>query len=256
MYAPLVSAIMPTADRRAFVPQAIRCFLNQDYAPRELLVVDDGADAIADLVPADERIRYIRLETPLALGRKRNHACAMTRGEVIVHWDDDDWSAPWRIRAQVDALFSAGVDACGLSRLLFYDPVERRAWDYRYPDGGAGWVAGGTLCYRRDWWQRSPFPDLGSGEDTCFARNVRPGCLLPLADNRLYVATVHARNTSPRPVTGPPFAPLLPAVVESLLGADLGAIAAACSGRGDRLPPSAREIDDEAEPRMLRRAAA
>jgi glycosyltransferase involved in cell wall biosynthesis len=229
MIAPLVSAIMPTADRRAFVPQAIRCFLNQDYAPRELLIVDDGEDAIADLVPDDDRIRYIRLEAPLALGRKRNHACAMARGEVIVHWDDDDWSAPWRVRFQTEALLRAGVDACGLSRLWFYDPIERQAWEYRYPDEGSSWVAGGTLCYRRELWQRAPFLDVDTGEDTCFVRSVRPGRLLLLGDNRFYVATVHARNTSPRQVTGPPFAPSLPDVVESLLGDDLAAITAACA---------------------------
>ena len=46
---PLVSCIMPTADRRRFVPQAIRNFLAQDYAERELVILDDGADSIADL---------------------------------------------------------------------------------------------------------------------------------------------------------------------------------------------------------------
>jgi len=36
---PLVSCIMPTANRRAFVPHAIRYFLRQDYAQRELVVL-------------------------------------------------------------------------------------------------------------------------------------------------------------------------------------------------------------------------
>ena len=53
---------MPTADRRRFVPQAIRCFLAQDYAEKELVIVDDGADSVADLVPDDPRIRYFRIE--------------------------------------------------------------------------------------------------------------------------------------------------------------------------------------------------
>ena len=33
-HAPLVSCIMPTANRRRFVPEAIRLFLAQDYAAR------------------------------------------------------------------------------------------------------------------------------------------------------------------------------------------------------------------------------
>jgi glycosyltransferase involved in cell wall biosynthesis len=49
---------MPTANRRRFVPEAIRLFLAQDYEEKELVVLDDGEDAIADLIPDDPRIRY------------------------------------------------------------------------------------------------------------------------------------------------------------------------------------------------------
>ena len=50
---PLVSCIMPTADRRRFVPLAIQNFLQQDYPNRELVILDDGQDSVADLAPAD-----------------------------------------------------------------------------------------------------------------------------------------------------------------------------------------------------------
>lgn len=57
---PLVSCIMPTYNRRAFVPQAIYYFLRQDYPNKELIIVDDSTDEVGDLIPGDERIRYIR----------------------------------------------------------------------------------------------------------------------------------------------------------------------------------------------------
>jgi glycosyltransferase involved in cell wall biosynthesis len=38
---PIASCIIPTANRRRFVPQAIRYFLTQDYPNKELIVVDD-----------------------------------------------------------------------------------------------------------------------------------------------------------------------------------------------------------------------
>lgn len=227
---PFVTCMMPTADRRSFVPLAIRCFLNQDYAPRELLIVDDGAHPVADLLPADERIRYVRLHTRLPIGSKRNYACDIARGDVIVHWDDDDWSAPWRVAFQVNALLSANADACGLSRLWFYDALVRRAWQYSYPQHGARWVAGGTLCYRRESWRRSPFPDVGTGEDSAFVWSLRPAGVLPLEDNGFYVATVHATNTAPRQVAESIFMPAAPDIVESLLGADLAALVDACGG--------------------------
>ena len=57
MIAPLVSCIMPTYNRRRFVPGAIAQFLRQDYLSSELVILDDGADLVGDLVPADPSIR-------------------------------------------------------------------------------------------------------------------------------------------------------------------------------------------------------
>jgi Glycosyl transferase family 2 len=59
---------MPTANRRRFVSQAIRYFLAQEYSNKELLIVDDGEEAVGDLVPEDARIRYIRLPRKSVLG--------------------------------------------------------------------------------------------------------------------------------------------------------------------------------------------
>src|SRR5690349_6969382 len=108
---------MPTADRRPFVGQAIRCFLAQDYPEKELVIVDDGAESVADLVPAHPDIRYFRLEKRATVGAKRNFACHETQGEILVHWDDDDWSAPWRLSYQVEQLRQAQADICGLNRV-------------------------------------------------------------------------------------------------------------------------------------------
>src|SRR5262249_33338037 len=98
---PLVTCIMPTtSDRRAFVPQAIRSFLRQDYPRCELLVLDDGTTPVADLVPPDDRIRYVRHVSKRTIGAKRNIACEQARGDLIVHWDDDDWYPPTRVSRQ------------------------------------------------------------------------------------------------------------------------------------------------------------
>ena len=99
---PLVSCIMPTRNRRRFAVQAIWYFLRQDYPERELIVVDDGEETIEHVIPQDERIHYTRA-TRLPLGEKRNLACQEAAGELIAHWDDDDWSSPDRLRRQVDA---------------------------------------------------------------------------------------------------------------------------------------------------------
>jgi len=82
---PLVSCIMPTKDRRPFAQRAIELFQRQDYPNRELVIVDDGKDRIADLVGGDDRIRYVPLDRRLTLGAKRNLACQHARGSLIAH---------------------------------------------------------------------------------------------------------------------------------------------------------------------------
>ena len=110
---PLITCIMPTRDRPHFARQAIAYFNRQDYPDRELLILDDGCDPIARLVPCNPRIRYIRLPSRLRLGAKRNLACREARGELIAHWDDDDWMAPDRLSVQVNALLNSNAQVTG-----------------------------------------------------------------------------------------------------------------------------------------------
>ncbi|HLO93425.1 MAG TPA: glycosyltransferase family A protein, partial [Burkholderiaceae bacterium] len=198
---PLVSCIMPTADRRAFIEQALQDYLAQDYPNRELVVVDDGRDPVADLMPRRDDIRYIRLEQRRSVGAKRNIACEMSRGELVAHWDDDDWRAPGWLRSQVEVLLSRGAEVCGLDKVFFYRPEGREAWRYVW-DGAAHWVCGGTLCYRRDYWRRFPFPDLDIGEDNAFVWKAPAERVAVNPDTSQYVARVHAGNTSAKATQG------------------------------------------------------
>jgi glycosyltransferase involved in cell wall biosynthesis len=200
--APLVSCIMPTRDRRAFVPRAVAWFHRQTYVPRELIVVDDGNDPIDSLLPEDERIRYVRLPQQASVGTKRNVACEHARGELIAHWDDDDWHAPHRLSYQVDALMAAQAEVCGVRRLLFHEPASGRTWLYDYPAHQRPWLIGGTLLYTREFWRRAPFADLQVGEDARFLwSQPRAGMAVP-AEHTFYVATIHAGNTARKDTRG------------------------------------------------------
>lgn len=194
---PLVTCIMPTCDRRSFIPQSLRCFFRQDYPNLELLIVDDGSDAISDCLPDDKRVRWLRLDQKLTIGAKRNLACEQARGEIILHWDDDDWYPPWRVRAQVQALLGNEAEVCGSSQLLYYDAANDQAWRYRYEAPGAAWVGGNTLAYRRACWLAHRFADLQIGEDTQFVFS-QPGRICDLKNPALCVGMIHAGNTSPK----------------------------------------------------------
>jgi glycosyltransferase involved in cell wall biosynthesis len=200
---PLVSCIMPTFNRRPFVPEAIRNFLGQDYPNLELIVVDDGSDSIADLLPNDPRIIYIRMHERRNIGAKRNLACERARGELIVHWDDDDWYPPSRVRVQIEALRQRGGDVCGSSVVYYLDREQQRAYCYRYSGSPVAWVAGNTLAYRREAWARNRFADIQVGEDSQFVWRLPAERVIDLRDPSLCVGSVHASNVSPKETRGP-----------------------------------------------------
>lgn len=221
---PLVSCIMPTCDRLPFVPQAVAGFRRQDYAPLELIVVDDGAQAVEPLLPPDPRIRLVRLPEKQCIGTKRNLACAAARGEFIAHWDDDDWYPRDRLQRQTAALARGRSVLCGTSRLYYYDAAADRAWRYRY-QGGRGWVAGNTLAYSKSWWSTHPFPEIQVGEDSPFVWGASPGALCDLRQPELCVARIHDGNTSRKATSSRYWESWPVSELETLLGAEWPAFA-------------------------------
>jgi O-antigen biosynthesis protein len=235
--APLVSCIMPTFDRRSFVPQAVRCFLRQDYPAKELVIVDDGPEPVGDLLPADSSIVYHRLEARMVLGTKRNLACDLARGSIIVHWDDDDWSSPERVSVQVAALTREGADVCGVSSLLYYDLVHASAWRFTWPGAQRPWAAGPSLCFTKELWRGSPFPDVTIGEDTRFVFSPAVRRVADVGAAGCVVGIVHPRNTAPKSVRSPHWSPRSMREVEDLLGDDMPFYRSLAQGlRGDAEP--------------------
>lgn len=200
---PLVSCIMPTANREKFVPFAIKYFLGQTYTNSELIIVDDGLNSIQYLIPKNERIVYIRLaQSGLVIGTKRNYACEKAKGEIIVHWDDDDWYAPNWIELQVHTLLTTGADLCGLSNLFFYKPMTNQTWKYVYPDNERPWVGGATMAYKKALWKIKPFIDVQVGEDNQFVW-FSPGKIVTHSHLTGFVSLLHPKNTSPKHINNP-----------------------------------------------------
>ncbi|HTT91133.1 MAG TPA: glycosyltransferase [Acidimicrobiales bacterium] len=217
---PLVSCVMPTHDRRPLVERAIRCWLRQDYTRSELIVVDDGTDRVGDIVPDDPRVHYVPLPQRQTIGAKRNIGCQRAEGELIVHWDDDDWSAPWRVGYQVEMFLKQDVDVSGLSAVFFCDLEAGKAWRYEYPFQRRPWVADATFCYRRSFWQERSFPDSSYGIDTTYLWQGPAKRVAALADPSFYVAMVHPGNTSRKDVRDAWWHPHPISEIASLMGPD------------------------------------
>ncbi len=201
MEKPLISCIMPTKNRREFVAQALHYFEKQDYPNKELVVVDDGDDLVVDLVSSHPYVRYLAPQYAHTVGVKRNIACEAAQGEIICHWDDDDWYAPSRLSYQVAPLLAGEADVTGLHLQSVLDIKHMQGWTCADAPSTLAGVEGmhyGTAIYRKHLWaNRARFQDSVEGDDgSGFVRRlINSGAIvqtLPCASQHIYVR--HGRN--------------------------------------------------------------
>ncbi|EOR94513.1 glycosyl transferase, group 2 family protein domain protein [Arcticibacter svalbardensis MN12-7] len=199
---PLVSCVMPTYNRRSFIPHAIKYFLRQEFYNKELIIIDDGTDCIEDLIPKIDLIKYIRLKTKITLGAKLNMACSHASGSIIVNWDDDDWYASHRIKYQVEELKRNNSEVCGINNLLYYDITNKKAFEYKYPLTQRKWLLGSSLCYQRSLWEKNKFKEINVGMDGLFVWATAPEKVTALTDLTISVHMIHDQNISVKKTTG------------------------------------------------------
>src|SRR4051812_39569759 len=152
---PMLSCIMPTKGRPAFVAQAIRYFQRQDYGRTELLIAYERESDLPGRV-SDPRIIYVMTPPGSSSGAKRNAAVQHAAGTLIAQWNDDDWYAPGRLLAQALPILQGNADICGFNDTLFLSMREGSCWraspelfHRMFPEN----VHCGTLVYRRSVWQ-------------------------------------------------------------------------------------------------------
>lgn len=208
---PSVSCLMPTKNRRAFMPRALAMFLAQDYpGSAELIIVEDGDDNCEDLLHVvgemecgnvqrwGSRVIYRRFEG--TLGAKLNEAAQIAKGEICINWDDDDWQAPNRINTHVDLMKITGKPVMGFSSLIYYHEGDDIGWEYI---GEANYASGATQAYRRDYVLKYPRPDVTLGEDTLWIREAaKRGDVACISGTRCLVAADHESNCCPRDFNG------------------------------------------------------
>lgn len=103
--APLVSVVIPTANRPELLRRAIRSVLDQTYQHFELIIVDDGQRESAQHIPeefSDPRIIYHKNETSLGGGGTRNVGATLAKGVYVAFLDDDDEWVKEKLKKQID----------------------------------------------------------------------------------------------------------------------------------------------------------
>ncbi len=162
---PTVCAICLVNGRPKMTKRAIRCFMDQTYGQKNMLIFDTAA--IPEPWGQDGRgVNYWWGENKPqeTIGALRNRAAyhsARYQSDILIHWDSDDWSHPNRIAEQVALLQASGKDCVGYRDMLFWDETPGQfcsAWLYENKDTRR--PIGTSLCYWRKTWERRPFADL------------------------------------------------------------------------------------------------
>jgi glycosyltransferase involved in cell wall biosynthesis len=185
---PLVSVLLCAHNSRELVPIAIESYRHQTYPNLELVVVDDG-DPIDFMVRGLPHLQYHYFPAD-NLAQKRNKGIREANGDIIVHFDSDDWSGPNRIIHQVSYLLEKNLEVVGYDRAFWFDTKTRKTAQACCGSWGA------SLCYRRDWALKHPLDETHTTcEDVSFLDTARAEDVLGELDGGdNFVALAHPGN--------------------------------------------------------------
>jgi glycosyltransferase involved in cell wall biosynthesis len=218
-----VSVVTPTFGRSRYLKEARACFQEQTYEDCEWVVLDDSPEPDPELArESDKRIRYLHSSKRMSLGEKRNELMKASTGDIIVHFDDDDYYAPGyvddvvsRIRSKdvllLNGFFVAPLD---LDCFGYYVTTVKRGLGFAFGKKRTGitplafenlnipWIHlcwGFSYVYTRKVWKRVMFPEATGVEDRVFiARAIENGFKVGYYQDMCAnaVHTVHAAATS------------------------------------------------------------
>ena len=109
---PLVSILIRTVDRGAWLEQALTTVANQTWPNIEAVVIEDGpprSQAVAERFRGRLNIRYVATGSRVGRARAGNIALAEARGEWLNFLDDDDVLFADHVEVLLDAARDRGV---------------------------------------------------------------------------------------------------------------------------------------------------
>ena len=106
-----IDVILPTYNRRAFLPRAIACLRAQTFRDWRLLIVNDGGEDVADIVAGFNDARLVYFNRPHAgKAAQLNFALGEVTAPYVSYMDDDDDVFPNHLERLLFAAESLGAD--------------------------------------------------------------------------------------------------------------------------------------------------
>jgi glycosyltransferase involved in cell wall biosynthesis len=104
MRGPLVSVIVAVYDGERFIGATLESIFAQDYAPIEVIVVDDGSkDRSSEIAGSFERVNLL-CQANAGPAAARNAGLERAKGDFVAVVDADDLMPPDKLTVQISYL--------------------------------------------------------------------------------------------------------------------------------------------------------
>jgi glycosyltransferase involved in cell wall biosynthesis len=195
-----VSVITPTYNRRKFLPSLIECYKSQTYPKEymEWIILDDGEDCVKDVFDAVAKtipnVKYIRQETKLLIGAKRNILNKAVRGEIVIAMDDDDFYFPERVsNVVVQFARNKSHELAGCSHIYMYYSDNKKI--YSLGPYGPNHATNGTMAWRRSYALTHTYDEtVTHAEERSFLDNYTHP-MIQLDPLKVMIVISHSENT-------------------------------------------------------------
>jgi len=192
---PFVSVIVPTWNRRKFLPNVINQFFYQTYPQEymEMIIVDDSTESNLDIITKASNIKYHHLSEKLILSEKRNYLNKLATGDIIVCFDDDDYYSPDRVTSAVKKLMSSRCLIAGSTTInIYYKELNQI---YQFGPYGANHATNGTMAYKKEYLlNHSYLSDKHVAEESHFTNSFREP-LVQIDPQNVMLCLAHSTNT-------------------------------------------------------------
>lgn len=143
----LVSIVIPAYNHAAYLAEAVKSVLAQDYPALELIVIDDGStdNTRAVLQSLGDGFHW---ETQANAGQSRTLArgWAMARGDILAYLSADDVLAPGAVRRSVEVLEANPALVATYCDFTLIDPQSRNVRRVNTPDFSYAAMLGEVSC--------------------------------------------------------------------------------------------------------------
>ncbi|GAG22205.1 unnamed protein product, partial [marine sediment metagenome] len=195
---PNISICTPTADRRWIFPLAIRNFYNFIYPKNkvEWIILDDGENKIEEIIPRDPRVKYIYNPKKLDISSKRNKLVDLSKNDIIVFMDDDDYYAPESLLARVKALVKYSKNGVGCVGCIDVATFDIRVNKCSICSNGESYLTESSLAFTKEFHKQRSFRSGEKASEYRYFMEYRQNQMRSLPFQFVTIALSHDKNTT------------------------------------------------------------